>query len=316
MTANRAIYDNPDALTTDRVDDSELIGDLSERFALMALFADLAYRRDIDKEKRTEIECDRSLENSYGLPNSTVATIGDSTDTLQWSRWSPDSAIDIEPCVNGSGLFADTFVLTNSSDEILEAVIAYRGTEVRSGQTFKDVAATVYNFFGFEPKQYEIAQKSLQLVLSAIPETARVYATGHSLGGGLAQQAGYLNKRILEVYTFNTSPVTNWSSLRRKRLVMNEFPTIYRIYHTGEFLQAIRNVTTQLTSSRFGRFDIGLQVDSKSLAKGHSLNIITCSVLQRHASLKRLASDANHWLSSSQAEQLVKGANYQECLDE
>lgn len=83
-----------------------------------------------------------------------------------------------------------------------------------------------------------------------------IHAVGHSLGGGLAQQAGYLSKKIKEVYTFNTSPVTNWTHLRLRGLVRNGYPIIHRIYNSGEGLSGIRATATAATTARHGLHDI------------------------------------------------------------
>jgi len=93
----------------------------------------------------------------------------------------------------------------------------------------------------------------------------------------LAQQAGYLSKHVLEVFTFNTSPVTNWSHLRLEGKIDNAYPIFHRVYHGGEILEKIRFVTTSLTHARFGRHDLGLQLDSRSSFGGHSMQIIACT---------------------------------------
>ena len=139
--------------------------------------------------------------------------------------------------------------------------------------------------------------------LRAQPPKVKIHAVGHSLGGGLAQQTGYQFDEVEQVYTFNTSPVTNCTSLRLEEPVVsdypkvsvvkdslqgsavekkprnsisNEYPIIFRIYHTGELLQAVRSFTTTLKSSRFGRYDVGVQFLEKSFVKGHSMQILAC----------------------------------------
>ena len=104
------------------------------------------------------------------------------------------------------------------------------------------------------------------------------------------------------MYAFNTSPVTNWSKLRLAKvnqgdgtkktgIIQNNYPTIYRVHHTGEVLQSVRNVTTAFTSTRFNRYDIGIQLKPKSLGKGHSQGILACG-------LAKIYSDNNSDLST------------------
>lgn len=97
----------------------------------------------------------------------------------------------------------------------------------------------------------------------------------------MAQQAGYLSPEVLEVYTFNTTPVTNWSTLRLDHKVANNHPIIFRLYHTGEVLDTLRKFTTAVTSSRFGRYDTGVQMEPKSNISGYAVMIFTCEFANR-----------------------------------
>jgi pimeloyl-ACP methyl ester carboxylesterase len=104
-----------------------------------------------------------------------------------------------------------------------------------------------------------------------------IYATGHSLGGGLAQQLAYMSRSVKAAITFNTTPVTNWSSLRfEPRAIENDYPTIYRLEHGGEFLSFPRYIASAATKARFGRYDIVLQIDERSLFGGHAIGIFAC----------------------------------------
>jgi hypothetical protein len=77
-----------------------------------------------------------------------------------------------------------------------------------------------------------------------------LYSTGHSLGGGLAQQFAYSLpfdsvKHVKQVYAFDPSPVTGFYSVPRK--LRNENKTgmlIDRIYERGEILAILRSLTS------------------------------------------------------------------------
>lgn len=238
---------------------------LASKFGVMALFSEIVYQRKYDKKG-----C--NINNDSDLP---------STKDGRWVKavFNGNEGNDkIEPCVNEGGLFYETYIYTPNNALPSEAVIAFRGTEFNKLNDWKTNFSAA---FGIEPTEYEIAKTRIPKLiekLKAINRDIKIYAVGHSLGGGLAQQTGFLSKNIDEVITFNTSPVTNWSSLAIDNSVENQYPIIYRIYHTGEALDKIRNITTSFTSTQYGRYDIGLQFKKKSSFDGHSMLILACGL--------------------------------------
>lgn len=71
----------------------------------------------------------------------------------------------------------------------------------------------------------------------------KIFAAGHSLGGGLAQHAGYSAYGISDVYAFNPSPVTGFYSIEahvREKIVKNL--RVLRMYEHGEVLAYCRLV--------------------------------------------------------------------------
>lgn len=255
----------------------------ARRFGLMALLAEAVYRRDLPRAERDHQGCaylsaaaTGAAAPTYGLPQSS---------TGRWLRWTPEPKDGVLPCLDDeSGLHYETYVYERKPGQYEEAVIAFRGTENRPGQMYNDWRSNFAAFFGFEPDQYAAARQRMPLLIEALAKVlapqggdARIYVTGHSLGGGLAQQAGYLSKQVKEVYTFNTTPVTNWSKLRLRNEVHNAYPIIHRIYHGGEFLEKLRFVATTATQARFGRHDLGLQLESRSNFAGHSIQVMACT---------------------------------------
>ncbi len=68
-----------------------------------------------------------------------------------------------------------------------------------------------------------------------------IIAAGHSLGGGLAQQAAYACSYIKKVYAFDSSPVTGYHSVNSKqRRVNRQSIRIYRLFEHGEILAFMR----------------------------------------------------------------------------
>ena len=76
-----------------------------------------------------------------------------------------------------------------------------------------------------------------------------LFSTGHSLGGGLAQQFAYALPladgvpRVKEVYAFDPSPVTGYFSMARRLSNRNKQDlSIARIYERGEILALVRSL--------------------------------------------------------------------------
>lgn len=292
------------ALATDR-----LLGELAQRFGLMALFAEVVYRNDLTQDERDAKGCDYlnggqpdPAHLAFGMPHGGEG---------RWKRWVPPAGAPFQACVDEDGLYYETYVHEDAQGRIDEAVIAFRGTENRPGQFLADWSSNLKAAIGIEPGQYALAQDRVPALIEGLKQFAapgaappRILAVGHSLGGGLAQQAGYLSKDIAEVFTFNTSPVTNWSQLRLGRKVRNAFPVIHRVYHGGEILEKVRFVTTSVTQARYGRHDIGLQLDGRSSFGGHSMKIIACGFALQLASQPELER-AHHDYPTSYVKEVV-----------
>jgi len=82
-------------------------------------------------------------------------------------------------------------------------------------------------------------------------KNAAIYSTGHSLGGGLAQQFAYSlpknseERRVAQVFAFDPSPVTGFYSVDKALRDMNKAALrIDRIYERGEILAILRSLTS------------------------------------------------------------------------
>ena len=135
-----------------------------------------------------------------------------------------------------------------------EAVIAFRGTDPNS---LSDWTTNLRWFLPLLPlyDQYEQVQDHVADFVDAIEQdrcfvrgTTRIIATGHSLGGGLAQQAAYVEPRIRHVYAFDPSVVTGSSDARARQAMSETGPglRIDRIYEHGEVLAYLRFAQRQL----------------------------------------------------------------------
>lgn len=275
-------------------------GSLIHEFGLMAAFATMAYHRHVPVSKRyalqpgqtsgANIEACTNNHDKHPLPALmaqtgalTLVTLGTPDVSGQWERWLNGA----EPaCVSKDDLFYETYVFRRADNgEVVDAVIAFRGTENTPGQMTSDWMDNFSAAMGFEPHQYQLAREALKKTVRALhivnngkgTTRPRIYAVGHSLGGGLAQMAVYTNRDILAAYAFNTSPVTDWSYLKPLGLVEVTDPVIYRIHQRGEFLGNLRAITSRVNSRRFGRsdFEFNYQADTGTFAK-HSIALLAC----------------------------------------
>ncbi len=140
----------------------------------------------------------------------------------------------------------------------LKVIVAFAGTAASSGEDWKSNLHWFLSPFGSNDA-YEVLTREF------VPEFARVYqarralpggewlgraeviATGHSLGGGLAQRfvysmnASYGVPKVTQVYAFDTSPVTGKRGVPGWEQQANGL-TIYRIYNRGETLASVRSL--------------------------------------------------------------------------
>jgi hypothetical protein len=81
------------------------------------------------------------------------------------------------------------------------------------------------------------------------PQGVALFSTGHSLGGGLAQQFAYSvplgSIKVVKVYAFDPSPVTGFLSVERRLRDENKKGLLIdRIYERGEILAILRSLTS------------------------------------------------------------------------
>jgi hypothetical protein len=130
-----------------------------------------------------------------------------------------------------------------------EAVIAFRGTDrTQAGDWLTNLHWLVGRWF-FD--QYEQVQEAIPDIIRGINAAGcrprRIIATGHSLGGGLAQHVAYADARIDYVYAFDPSPVTAFFGvpLATRTAAVGKLG-IDRIYEHGEVLSLPRYLASGL----------------------------------------------------------------------
>jgi hypothetical protein len=116
----------------------------------------------------------------------------------------------------------------------------------RKGDEYTEVVQTFAPAFDLELKRRAGAMDTTRLC------KLELYSTGHSLGGGLAQQFSYSLpldriKPVKQVYAFDPSPVTGFFSVERKLRIENKKGLLIdRIYERGEILALLRSFTSLL----------------------------------------------------------------------
>ena len=283
----------------------------AKKFALMALFAKVVYRKDLKEGVRNAEGC-RYLEDGISVPDVGMPQLAGQS--IGWRRWNGrlEKQAIATPCLNKDGFSMETYVHSTDGKTIDKAVIAFRGTENYSwSEKLADWSTNFSASLGLTPHEYTIAEAVVPEVINALQKAnsnVEVYATGHSLGGGLAQQAGYLDARIKAVYAFDTSPVTNWSNLQWRQnrdgaacraallakplpdlraqeekreacktlVIKNPYPTIYRVSHWNEGLAYVRNVTSRFNTTRFGRSDHEFFFEKDNPVAAHEMGVLAC----------------------------------------
>jgi hypothetical protein len=169
----------------------------------------------------------------------------------RWSKlWHHEGAL---PCPQGEGrcglmLPGLGYQVWRRSD-CGEMVIAFRGTN------FDQIDDWLSNFH-FATRILPIADQYRQVQdnISGIVDRmmrhcpgsrARIIAVGHSLGGGLAQQAAYVDRRIRTVYAFDPSFVTGASDHPERSALNSKGHKFDRTYEHGEILAFPRFILRQ-----------------------------------------------------------------------
>lgn len=146
-----------------------------------------------------------------------------------------------------TGLYFE--VWENDRGALTEVAIVFRGTG--DSKDWWTNGRWVTRFIPTGWDQYDVVRGAIDSLVararSRNPAGIRVVTTGHSLGGGLAQQAAYAHPGIKLVFAFDPSPVTGYRSVPQPARQTNQIGIeIFRVYEKGEILAFFRGFLRRL----------------------------------------------------------------------
>jgi hypothetical protein len=131
-----------------------------------------------------------------------------------------------------------------------EIVIAFRGTDFHNADDWISNLRWVTRFLPYYDHYRQVQRHIGPIIDRAVSRHGqsgpKIVSVGHSLGGGLAQQAAYKDGRIREVYAFDPSTVTGYYDPDVDGKANSKGLKIDRIFQRGEVLAYLRFFMTQL----------------------------------------------------------------------
>jgi Lipase (class 3) len=240
------------------------VAEEAEKDWQFAMLSDAAYGRIPVQGQTPPVPTPVSVTVPVASPDVAQSTItcGSPDDALMAAGWTPWYGFP------GNEL-AQQFLITNLRVEVWakqnppSVAVAFGGTNFKSG---KDWISNLRWFIPFHHDEYTdlVSKFGPAFVAEFVRranesggdylKNATIFSTGHSLGGGLAQQFAYAlplmddQRRVKQVYAFDPSPVTGFYSVGKDIRDRNKKGlSIDRIYERGEILAIVRSFTSAMS---------------------------------------------------------------------
>lgn len=170
------------------------------------------------------------------------------------------------------------------------------GFEDQYTLTARDVSKEFSARIRSSPQHYRVSETE-PVLRGPQGEPIKIVATGHSLGGGLAQHFAYTfhqatpgstGPRVSEVFAFDPSPVTGWFSAEDPPRTHNASGlVIHRIFEHGEVLAYVRLLTSRLAVSAKDPaiWEYRYNFDPRAnIVRNHSMRSLACGLARAAAS--------------------------------
>ena len=226
-----------------------------------------------------------------------------------WTRWWSFPDATLKKSLHEASMHVEVWENLIDNPQI---VIAFEGTVFTSRDHWKANLRWLLRFLPKYEDHYTIASKAIATafhkVISESPEkyifdpnssslklkdgrSVPIIATGHSLGGGLAQQFAYAflqtttppaGPKVNEVFAFDPSPITGWfSSENPPRDYNARGLRINRIFEHGEILAYLRiftsNIYLRKADPAFWIYRYNVE-QSADLVGSHSMQNLVCGL--------------------------------------
>ena len=169
------------------------------------------------------------------------------------------------------------------------ALIVFRGTDFEESEDWSSNFRWFNRFLSSKLDQYDevriLTPKIIEEIEKYDSTVDTFITTGHSLGGGLAQLAGYSSHKINLVFAFDSSPVTGFYDVEGGlRRFNSQNLKIYRIYEHGEVLAYVRLAMKGLYPMSKNNPDI-IQlrfnlIKSGNIVSQHSIKALSCNLYE------------------------------------
>ena len=170
------------------------------------------------------------------------------------------------------------------------AAIVIRGTVFNEIDDWYSNLRWITRINPFVFDQYDQVRYNIRDIVKDLETSDRIIVTGHSLGGGLAQQAAYASGRIKEVYAFDPSPVTGYFSVDSDEREKNKNEIkINRIYEVGEVLGYIRGFMRNLSPIPKDNpkiVELGFNYDRGPAVSQHSIDYLASKLSEMYLKVK------------------------------